>query len=87
MENVVKSYPVQELCELLNGNLIGYTDQRISEPEQIESAKESSITFIGHKKYIPLWEKSNASAAIVDRSLQLTDPGTNRVFIEVDNYK
>ncbi len=85
MENVVKSYSVQELCELLNGNLIGVTDRRISEPEQIESAKESSITFIGHKKYIPLWEKSNASAAIVDRSLQLADPGTNRVFIEVDN--
>ena len=85
MKNASKSYSIDELCKLLNGSLIGYTDQRISEPEQIESAKESSITFIGHKKYIPLWEKSNASAAIVDRSLQLTDPGSNKAFIEVDN--
>ena len=85
MENVVKSYPVQELCNLLNGNLIGYTDQLITEPEDIDSAKPSSITFIGHKKYIPLWEKSNASAAIVERSLQLKDPGINRAFIEVQN--
>ena len=64
MKNASKSYSIDELCKLLNGSLIGYTDQQISEPEQIESAKESSITFIGHKKYIPLWEKSSASAAL-----------------------
>ncbi len=85
MKNVSKSYPIQDLCKLVNGKLIGDTNQQISEPEQIESAKESSITFIGHKKYIPLWEKSNASAAIIDRSLHLTDPGPNKAFIEVDN--
>jgi UDP-3-O-[3-hydroxymyristoyl] glucosamine N-acyltransferase len=85
MKNASKSYSIDELCKLLNGSLIGYTDQQISEPEQIESAKESSITFIGHKKYISLWEKSNASAAIVDRSLKLTDPGPNKAFIEVSN--
>lgn len=85
MKKTSKSYLIEELCELLNGTLVGHTNQQISEPEQIESAKESSITFIGHKKYIPLWEKSNASAAIVDRSLQLTDPGVNKAFIEVDN--
>lgn len=85
MKNKSQSYPIEQLCELLNGTLIGITNQQISEPEQIESAKESSITFIGHRKYIPLWEKSNASAAIVNRSLQLTDPGINKAFIEVDN--
>jgi UDP-3-O-[3-hydroxymyristoyl] glucosamine N-acyltransferase len=85
MKKASKSYPVEELAQLLKGNLVGHTDQMISEPEQIESAKESSITFIGHKKYIALWEKSNASVAIVDRSLKLTDPGLNKAFIEVDN--
>ena len=85
MKNETKSYPIEKLSELLKGNLVGHTDQMISEPEQIESAKKSSITFIGHKKYIPLWEKSNASAAIVDRSLKLASPGLNKAFIEVDN--
>jgi len=85
MKNETKSYPIEELCKLLNGTLVGNTDHHIFEPEQIESAKESSITFIGHLKYIPLWEKSNASAAIVNRSLQLKDPGKNKAFIEVDN--
>ena len=75
----------KELSELLNGKLIGSTDIRITEPEQIESAVSSSITFIGNKKYIALWEKSKASAAIIEQSLGLTHPGTNKAFIEVDN--
>jgi len=85
MKTEKKYFTVQELNELLNGKLIGETKVQISEPEQIESANTSSITFIGHKKYIGLWEKSKASAAIIDRSLGLTDPGENKAFIEVDN--
>lgn len=85
MRNDIKSFAVQELSQLLNGHLIGNTEHRISAPEQIESAGKNHITFIGHKKYIPLWKHSGASAAIVNRSLQLTDPGENKAFIEVDN--
>jgi UDP-3-O-[3-hydroxymyristoyl] glucosamine N-acyltransferase len=85
MKKNAKSYAVEELCQLLNGHLVGHTDQRISEPEQIESANSTSITFIGHQKYIPLWETSKASVAIVARSLGLKSPGDNRAFIEVEN--
>jgi len=85
MKNNSKSYSVEELCKLLDGHLVGNTDQLIGEPEQIESANTTSITFIGHKKYVPLWEKSKASAAIVNRSLGLNSPGDNRAFIEVEN--
>ena len=85
MKNASQSYSIQELSKILKGTLIGDTNQQITEPEQIESARTSSITFIGHKKYIPLWEKSKASAAIIDRSLKMTEPGSNRAFIEVDN--
>lgn len=85
MKKVSKSYTVYELANLLEGRLIGHTEQLISEPEQIESSKSSSITFIGHKKFIPLWGKSQASAALIDQSLKLTDPGDNKAFIEVEN--
>ena len=53
MENYHKSYSIRDLNELLNGKLIGDTDQLISGPEQIESATPNAITFIGDKKYIP----------------------------------
>ena len=85
MKTPPKSYTVAEISKLIDGKLIGQTSHRITEPEQIEAAGLHSITFIGHKKYVPLWEKSKASAAIVNRSLGLTDPGENRSFIEVDN--
>ncbi|WKK66051.1 UDP-3-O-(3-hydroxymyristoyl)glucosamine N-acyltransferase [Lutimonas zeaxanthinifaciens] len=85
MEKTVKSYKIEELSELLNGTLIGHTSEEIIEPEQIESAEKQAITFIGHKKYISLWENSKASAAIVNKSLGLKEPGANRAFIEVEN--
>ena len=85
MKTTPQSYSVEELSQLIGGKMIGKTSHRITEPEQIESAGLQSITFIGHKKYVPLWEKSKASAAIINRSLGLTEPGENRSFIEVDN--
>ena len=85
MKKVKKSFKIEVLAELLNGKVIGHTDLLITEPEQIESAKETAITFIGHKKYISLWESSKAAAAIVESSLKLTHPGKNKAFIEVDN--
>lgn len=85
MDNTSKSYSVKELSELLMGRLIGNSQQPIVGPEQIESAETGAITFIGHKKYVPLWEKSKATAALVEKSLGLSDPGPNRAFIEVDN--
>ena len=85
MKSSNKSYSAEELTNLLNGNLIGKTDQSIDRPEQLELADHNCITFIGAKKYLHLWEESKAPIAIVDKSLQLEDPGRNRAFIEVDN--
>lgn len=51
METEKKHFTVQELNDLLNGKLIGDTSVQISEPEQIESANASSITFIDDKKH------------------------------------
>ena len=68
MKTGAKKFTVQELCELLNGKLIGETDYQISEPEQIESANTNSITFIGNKKYMALWGKSKAAAVIGDHT-------------------
>ena len=79
------SFTVQELNKHLNGRLIGDTDQTILGPEQIESADSHSITFIGNKRYLELWEGSKASAALVEKGLDLPDPGKNRAFIEVPN--
>lgn len=80
----MRSFSIQEINETLEGEIIGGYSGKITGPEQIERAKEQQLTFIGNLKYAKLWEKSNASAAIVDASLKL-EPGEGRSFIRVKN--
>ena len=85
MKDTEMAYSIQEISSYLKGRLIGNTNQAILAPEQIESADVNSITFIGSKRYLELWETSKASAALVEKGLSLPDPGENRAFIEVSN--
>jgi UDP-3-O-[3-hydroxymyristoyl] glucosamine N-acyltransferase len=85
MKDVSRSFSAKELSEVLMGSLKGNSKQLIQGPEQIEVAEPHHITFIGSQEYVPLWEKSKASVAIVNRKLVLPDPGSDRAFIEVDN--
>ena len=79
-------FKIETLNRLLSGHLIGSTTELITEPEQIESAKKSSITFIGSQKYLSYWQQSKASAAILEASLSgYITPGENRAFIVVKN--
>jgi UDP-3-O-[3-hydroxymyristoyl] glucosamine N-acyltransferase len=80
----MKSYSIQEINEILNGEIIGNTNHKITAPEQLEDAKTSEISFIGHKKYEKFWATSNASAAIVNEDIAI-EPGENKAFIKVKN--
>ena len=79
---ISKSYGVEELCTILEGELIGSSSTAIDSPEHIDRAKAGQITFIGHKKYISHWEQSGATAAIVSANLDV-EPGANRAVIKV----
>jgi len=80
----MKSFTIKEINDILKGELIGDNGQRIDGPEQLEKAGNNHITFIGSKKYVPLWETSNACAAIVNEKLEV-EPGRNRALIKVKN--
>ena len=80
----MKTFSIEEINQLLNGVLIGHTSQTITGPEQLETANETQITFIGSKKYVRLWEASKACAAIVNEGLDV-EPGPNRALIKVKN--
>ena len=56
----MKSYTIQEINEILQGEIVGNTFQRIIAPEQLEAANESEISFIGNKKYEKFWSASKA---------------------------
>lgn len=80
----MKSYSIQEIAELVQGELVGNTTQKITGPEQLEQAREEQISFIGSTKYFKRWETSKACAAIVDEKLDIA-PGEGRAFIKVKN--
>lgn len=80
----MKSYTIAEINAILQGEIVGNTTQNITAPEQLETATNSQISFIGNKKYEKLWEHSNACAAVVNSDISI-EPGENRAFIKVKN--
>lgn len=80
----MKTYSIQEINKILKGEILGSTTHKITAPEQLELAKETEISFIGHKKYEKFWGTSKACAAIVNEDISI-EPGENRVFIKVKN--
>ena len=80
----MKSYSIEEINDLVKGELIGKTSQQIDGPEQLGSAANNQITFIGSTKYIKHWAGSKACAAVVNDNL-VVEPGENRAFIKVKN--
>jgi UDP-3-O-[3-hydroxymyristoyl] glucosamine N-acyltransferase len=80
----MKTYSITEINEVLQGIIVGETNEKITAPEQIDLAKETEISFIGHKKYEKKWLTSRACAAIVNEDISI-EPGNNRAFIKVKN--
>lgn len=78
------SYTIQDINNLLKGELIGNTTQHIEGPEELKNAENHHISFIGSTKYLKFWEDSKASAVVVNDNLTL-EPGDNRAIIKVKN--
>lgn len=80
----MKTYSIQEINEVLKGEIVGSTSAKITAPEQLEMANSTEISFIGNKKYEKYWATSNACAAIVNEDITI-EPGENKAFIKVKN--
>ncbi|WP_396160435.1 UDP-3-O-(3-hydroxymyristoyl)glucosamine N-acyltransferase [Flavobacterium sp.] len=80
----MKTYTIQEINQVIKGEIVGNTTAIITAPEQLEVAKETEISFIGNKKYEKFWSTSSACAAVVNQDIAI-EPGENRAFIKVSN--
>ena len=78
------SYSLQEINDVLHGDIVGTTSCKITAPEQLEAATETEISFIGNRKYEKFWENSKACVAVVNQDITI-EPGENRAFIKVKN--
>jgi UDP-3-O-[3-hydroxymyristoyl] glucosamine N-acyltransferase len=80
----MKQFNLHEINAILKGEIIGNTTNSINAPEQLETATDSQISFIGNKKYEKIWETSKAAIAVVNEDISIL-PGENRAFIKVKN--
>lgn len=78
------TYTLEQINDVLKGEIVGATSQLITAPEQLERSSSSEISFIGHKKYEKLWAISKACVAVVNEDISI-EPGENRAFIKVKN--
>ena len=80
----MKTYSIEEINQVLKGEIVGNTTTIITAPEQLEEAKDTEISFIGNKKYEKFWSDSKACVAVVNQDISI-EPGENRAFIKVSN--
>ncbi|PHS53807.1 MAG: UDP-3-O-(3-hydroxymyristoyl)glucosamine N-acyltransferase [Lutibacter sp.] len=80
----MKLFTIQEINAIIKGKIVGDTNQKISGPEQLENANHTQISFIGSRKYAPLWKTSKACVAIVNENINI-EPEKNRALIKVKN--
>ncbi|WP_458626622.1 UDP-3-O-(3-hydroxymyristoyl)glucosamine N-acyltransferase [Winogradskyella sp. PC D3.3] len=80
----MKSFSIEDINAIVQGEVIGETTNKIKGLEQIQKANENQATFIGNRKFAGLWKDSKASLAIVNDNIDI-EPGENRVFIKVKN--
>lgn len=82
----MKAHPISKISELLHGKIIGNPSLEITGPEELSKANAHQLSFIGSRKYEKAWPDSNASAAVVDKTISI-EPGENRAFIVVKNVE
>ena len=80
----MKTLTIEEISALINGEIVGSADQKISGLETIDKAGKTDITFIGSKKYASKWQDSDAVIAIINKDIDLV-PGADRALIRVNN--
>ncbi|MFD1014788.1 UDP-3-O-(3-hydroxymyristoyl)glucosamine N-acyltransferase [Winogradskyella rapida] len=80
----MKSFSIQDINAIINGEIVGESTNAITGLEQIEKANPHQATFIGSRKFGNLWKDSKASLAIINDNIDL-EPGENKAFIKVKN--
>ena len=80
----MKSFTIQEIAALVNGNVEGNTTSKFNGLEQLGKATANQISFIGNRKYAKMWAESSAGVAVINETIEL-DSGPERALIRVKN--
>jgi len=77
-------FTAQQIAGLLNGQIEGNADVKISKLSKIEEGEPGSISFLANPKYIPYLYSTKASLVIINKSFELTG-SVSATLIRVDS--
>jgi len=70
-----------EIANIINGEVVGDKDLVVTGLSGIQEAKEGDLTFLANPKYIPLTEKTSATAIVTSRDIEIS----GKTIIRTDN--
>jgi len=79
-------FTLSQLAGLLNGQLVGDGQIKVSKLSKIEEAEPGSISFLSNKKYENYVYNTNASAIIVNKDVQFAKPVSVNLIKVEDPY-
>ena len=79
-------FNLEQVAHILNGDLEGDGSQLVNAISNIEDGGPGSITFLSNLKYEPYLYKTQATAVIVSKNLQLKEPVANAIIRVEDPY-
>jgi UDP-3-O-[3-hydroxymyristoyl] glucosamine N-acyltransferase len=80
-------FTAQQIADILEGEVVGNPDEEVSKLSKIEEGEEGSLTFLSNPKYNSYLYTTNASVAIVNKSLTLEKEVTSTLIRVEDAYK
>lgn len=80
-------FTAQQIAEILEGDIVGNPDERVSKLSKIEEGEKGSLTFLANTKYNHFIYETNASVAIVNKTFK-PEKEVSITLIKVDDaYK
>jgi UDP-3-O-[3-hydroxymyristoyl] glucosamine N-acyltransferase len=80
-------FKVQQIAEILDGEIHGDPDVEVDKLSKIEEAEQGSLTFLANPKYTPFIYKTKASVCIVSNSFLPTQKLTTTLIKVDDAYE
>lgn len=77
---------VQQIADLLNGEVIGNAATEVSDLSKIEEGKPGSLSFLSNPKYVPYIYETKASAVIINKSFVPEHPVQTTLIKVEDAY-
>ncbi|PJR04457.1 UDP-3-O-(3-hydroxymyristoyl)glucosamine N-acyltransferase [Avrilella dinanensis] len=77
---------VQQIADLLNGEVVGNAATEVSDLSKIEEGKPGSLSFLSNPKYVPYIYETKASAVIINKSFVPEHPVQTTLIKVEDAY-